>query len=98
MPHHRGTLFASYPRMPLHVMTYNIKGQSALLRPRHIERIADVIREAKPDIVGVQEVHRRGHCRRAAAIRRRSLERLTGMQLSSGARWETAAPNTATRC
>ena len=40
-------------------MTYNIKGQSALFRGGHVRRIGDVIREAKADIVGLQEVHRR---------------------------------------
>lgn len=69
--------------VPLHVMTYNIKGHGSLLRGRHIERVADVIRETKPDIVGVQEMHRRtwkARFRDQAA----ELERLTGMQLFFG--------------
>ena len=67
----------------LRVMTYNIKGQAALLKGRHLERIAATIVEAKPDIAGVQEVHRRTWQSRfhdQAA----ELERLTGMQLVFG--------------
>jgi len=69
--------------MPLHVMTYNIKGHGALLRPRHIERIAEVIRETKPDIVGVQEMHR-GTWKARGRDQAAELERLTGMQLFFG--------------
>jgi len=69
--------------MPLHVMTYNIKGQSALLRARHIERIAEVIREANADIVGVQEVHR-GTWQARFRDQAAELERLTGMRLFFG--------------
>jgi endonuclease/exonuclease/phosphatase family metal-dependent hydrolase len=79
----RGTVFASWPCMPLHVMTYNIKGHGALLRPRHIERIAEVIRELKPDIVGVQEMHR-GTWKVRFRDQAAELERLTGMQLFFG--------------
>ncbi|MGA8807348.1 MAG: endonuclease/exonuclease/phosphatase family protein [Thermoanaerobaculia bacterium] len=69
--------------MPLHVMTYNIKGHGALLRPRHLERIAEVIRETKPDIVGVQEMHR-GTWKARFRDQAAELERLTGMQLFFG--------------
>jgi endonuclease/exonuclease/phosphatase family metal-dependent hydrolase len=69
--------------MPLHVMTYNIKGHGALLRPLHIERIAEVIRETKPDIVGVQEMHR-GTWKVRFRDQAAELERLTGMQLCFG--------------
>lgn len=48
-----------YPRRLL-VMTYNIEGDAELIRgPRHIEEIAAVINQVKPDIVGLNEVHRR---------------------------------------
>ena len=53
-----GTEFASIRGVLLRVMTYNIKGQSALLHSDHIRKIAGVIREAGADIVGLQEVHR----------------------------------------
>lgn len=43
---------------PLLVMTYNIAGHDELHDGDHIEDIAKVIRETKPDIVGLQEVHR----------------------------------------
>jgi len=69
--------------MPLHVMTYNIKGHGALLRPRHLERIAEVIRETKPDIVGVQEMHR-GTWKARFRDQAAELERLTGMHLFFG--------------
>jgi endonuclease/exonuclease/phosphatase family metal-dependent hydrolase len=44
---------------PLVVMTYNISGHSALLHSDHIQKIADVINRIHPDIVGLQEVHRK---------------------------------------
>lgn len=49
-----------YPRQtrPLLVMTYNIAGHDTLHDGNHIKEIARVIREVKPDIVGLQEVHR----------------------------------------
>lgn len=47
-------------RESLVVMSYNIQGHATLVRGRdHIEGVAKVIRDAKPDIVGVNEVHRR---------------------------------------
>ena len=64
-------------------MTWNIKGHGALLKPRHIDAIAAMISDAKPDIAGIQEVHRRtwqSRFRDQAA----ELERLTGMQLVFG--------------
>lgn len=64
-------------------MSYNIKGHGALLKPVHIDEIAAMIVAAKPDIAGIQEVHRRtwqSRFRDQAA----ELERLTGMQLVFG--------------
>jgi endonuclease/exonuclease/phosphatase family metal-dependent hydrolase len=63
---------------PLVVMTYNIEGHAELLRADHIAKIAAVINQVKPDIVGLQEVHRktwqaRFHDQAA------ELARLTGM-------------------
>lgn len=43
---------------PLVVMTYNIEGHDELIHGDHIAKIAAVINEVKPDIVGLQEVHR----------------------------------------
>ena len=50
----------AFPRQtrPLVVMTYNIEGHAELLHADHIAKIAAVINEVKPDIVGLQEVHR----------------------------------------
>ncbi len=64
-------------------MTYNIKGHGALLSRSHVEEIAHVIREANPDVVGLQEVHRRrwqSRGRDQAA----ELERATGLTLHFG--------------
>jgi endonuclease/exonuclease/phosphatase family metal-dependent hydrolase len=44
---------------PLVVMTYNIEGHAELLHADHIAKIAAVINQVKPDIVGLQEVHRK---------------------------------------
>jgi endonuclease/exonuclease/phosphatase family metal-dependent hydrolase len=44
---------------PLVVMTYNIAGHDELFRSDHIARIAAAINQVRPDIVGLQEVHRR---------------------------------------
>jgi endonuclease/exonuclease/phosphatase family metal-dependent hydrolase len=43
---------------PLTVLTYNISGHNELYDSKHIAKIAAVINEAHPDIVGLQEVHR----------------------------------------
>jgi endonuclease/exonuclease/phosphatase family metal-dependent hydrolase len=43
---------------PLVVLTYNIAGHDELFSSKHIAGIADVINAVKPDIVGLQEVHR----------------------------------------
>lgn len=48
-----------YPDRPIVVMTYNIEGHDELYRSDHIQQIADVINAVKPDIVGLQEVHRK---------------------------------------
>lgn len=60
----------------MRILTYNIAGNRGRRRPDYLERIAEVIREADPDVVGLQEVvHRRGGAAEPEAI----LERLTGM-------------------
>jgi endonuclease/exonuclease/phosphatase family metal-dependent hydrolase len=56
-PQPRKTAVAYPPH--LLVMTYNIEGDIELFKgPNHIEEIAKVINEVKPDIVGLNEVHR----------------------------------------
>ena len=48
-----------YPKRLL-IMTYNIEGDAELLKgSKHIDDIAAVINQIKPDIVGLNEVHRR---------------------------------------
>ena len=44
---------------PLVVMTYNIAGHDELYRSNHIQEIAAAINQVKPDIVALQEVHRK---------------------------------------
>jgi endonuclease/exonuclease/phosphatase family metal-dependent hydrolase len=48
----------TYPRR-LMVMTYNIQGHAALVKPDHIAKIADTINQVRPDIVAINEAHRR---------------------------------------
>jgi endonuclease/exonuclease/phosphatase family metal-dependent hydrolase len=51
--------FAStYPKR-LTVMTFNIEGHASLLRSDHIEQIAEVINKYRPDLVGINEAHRK---------------------------------------
>jgi endonuclease/exonuclease/phosphatase family metal-dependent hydrolase len=65
------------------VMTYNIEGHAALLRPDHLEKIAEVIRETRPDIVGLQEVHR-GTWQSRFTDQAAELARLTNMNSAYG--------------
>lgn len=44
---------------PLLVMTYNIEGHNELIDGAHIQKIAAAIKRIHPDIVGLQEVHRK---------------------------------------
>ncbi len=44
---------------PLLVMSYNIAGHDELISSDHIQRIAATINELHPDIVALQEVHRK---------------------------------------
>ncbi len=46
-------------RRPLVVMTYNIAGHDELTDGDHVRQIADTIRRLHPDIVALQEVHRK---------------------------------------
>jgi endonuclease/exonuclease/phosphatase family metal-dependent hydrolase len=48
----------TYPKH-VTVMTFNIEGHASLLRSNHIEEIAAVIRKYNPDIVSINEAHRR---------------------------------------
>jgi len=46
-------------RRPLVVMTYNIAGHDELIDGDHVRHIAEAIRRLHPDIVALQEVHRK---------------------------------------
>lgn len=46
-------------RRPLVVMTYNIAGHDELIDGDHVQHIADAIQRIQPDIVALQEVHRK---------------------------------------
>ena len=46
-------------RRPLVVMTYNIAGHDELVDGGHVRHIAGAIRRIRPDIVALQEVHRK---------------------------------------
>jgi endonuclease/exonuclease/phosphatase family metal-dependent hydrolase len=52
------TIAPTYPKRLL-VLTYNIEGHAALLRSDHIAQIADVINAVHPDVVGINEAHRK---------------------------------------
>lgn len=58
-------------------MTYNIKGQAALFHGDHVQKIGRVIRDAQPDIVGLQEVHR-------GTWQSRGRDQIAGLEESSG--------------
>jgi len=71
------------PTVDLKVMSYNVGGHTALVAGRYLERIARVIEREKPDLVGLQEVHR-GTWLARFADQAEALARLTGMTLSFG--------------
>lgn len=75
--------FAStYPKR-LVVMSFNIEGHASLLGDDHIREIAEVIRTHQPDIVGINEAHRKTwQARFGDHITQ--LERLTGMRAAFG--------------
>lgn len=53
-----GRHLAGEARPAISIMSYNIQGYGALFSRRYIESVARVIRRARPDVVGLQEVHR----------------------------------------
>jgi endonuclease/exonuclease/phosphatase family metal-dependent hydrolase len=74
-----------YPRQtkPLLVMTFNIAGHDSLYDGDHITQIAKVINEVKPDIVGLQEVHR-GTWQVRFHDQAKELHQLTGLNIFFG--------------
>jgi endonuclease/exonuclease/phosphatase family metal-dependent hydrolase len=63
---------------PLVVVTYNIEGHDELIDGDHAAKIAETIRQLKPDIVGLQEVHR-GTWQVRFHDQYETIRRLTGM-------------------
>ena len=68
---------------PLLVMTYNIAGHDQLYDTNHIRKIAEVIRQVKPDIVGLEEVHRKTWQARFHD-QAKELQALTGLNIFFG--------------
>lgn len=66
----------------LKVMSYNIQGHAAVRREDHLPKLAEVIAAARPDVVGLQEVHH--HTRVGPIHQGEALARLTGMDLHFG--------------
>jgi endonuclease/exonuclease/phosphatase family metal-dependent hydrolase len=67
----------------LRVMSYNVGGHGARWSRRHVERLAGAISEARPDVVGLQEVHR-GTRQSRLEDQAEALGRLTGMAVRFG--------------
>jgi endonuclease/exonuclease/phosphatase family metal-dependent hydrolase len=67
----------------LKVMTYNVQGHGSLLLGSYLRRIARVIADEKPDLVGLQEVYR-GGWRARFADQAEALARETGMTVHFG--------------
>lgn len=59
------------------IMSYNIQGHAAARREDHLPKLAEIIAAAKPDVVGLQEVHCR--TRAGSAHQGEVLASLTGM-------------------
>jgi endonuclease/exonuclease/phosphatase family metal-dependent hydrolase len=70
-------------RRPVRVLSYNIEGHAALLRPGHLGEVAQVIVASEADIVGLQEVHR-GTWQSRFRDQAAELARLTGMSVYYG--------------
>ncbi|HEV8240117.1 MAG TPA: endonuclease/exonuclease/phosphatase family protein [Thermoanaerobaculia bacterium] len=70
-------------RRPIRIVSYNIEGHAALVRPHHLEEIAQVIRAQRPDVVALQEVHR-GTWEARFRDQAAELGRLTGMTVTFG--------------
>jgi endonuclease/exonuclease/phosphatase family metal-dependent hydrolase len=72
----------SYPKT-LRVMSFNIQGHASLLDGEHIEEVAETIRRHQPDVVAINEAHRRTWQARFDD-QTAQLARLTGMTVVFG--------------
>lgn len=70
-------------RFRLRVLSYNIHGRAHRFSRRYLHWIAGVIEAAKPDVVGLQEVHRGGWIARYED-QVKTLAELTGMSYEFG--------------
>jgi endonuclease/exonuclease/phosphatase family metal-dependent hydrolase len=68
----------------LRVMSYNMLGQASLLSGAYLRWVAQAIERERPDLVGLQEVHR-GTWTARFADQVEELARLTGMKAHFGA-------------
>lgn len=73
----------SRPVDALSVLSYNIQGYGALFSRRYLEGVARAIRRARPDVVGLQEVHR-GTWASRFTDQVETLAELTGMEACFG--------------
>ncbi|HXI11261.1 MAG TPA: endonuclease/exonuclease/phosphatase family protein [Thermoanaerobaculia bacterium] len=72
---------------PLVILTFNIEGHAALWSSSHLRRVADVIREIQPDVVGLQEVHI-GTWQSRFADQAAQLAQMTGLNIQYGKSFE----------
>lgn len=72
----------TYPKR-LVVMSFNIEGHASLLRTDHIAEVAETINKYQPDIVGINEAHRKTWQARFGD-HTSELARLTGMTIAFG--------------
>ena len=72
----------SYPAS-LRVMSFNIQGHAAVLDGDHIEQVAETIRKYQPDVVALNETHRKTWQSRFED-QIAQLQRLTGMNVVFG--------------
>ena len=86
----------SASRIKLRVMTYNIHVGVGMDKQLDLERIADVIKQQHPDLVGLQEVDR-GVTRTKGIDEIAELARLTGMQFAFAHNLDYQGDNTAWR-
>jgi endonuclease/exonuclease/phosphatase family metal-dependent hydrolase len=67
----------------LRVLSYNVQGHAARRRESHLKQIASVIQDARPDLVGLQEVHCRTS-RSRGVDQASSLSEMTGLGVHFG--------------
>jgi endonuclease/exonuclease/phosphatase family metal-dependent hydrolase len=70
-------------RLRLKVMSYNVGGHGARWSRSYLDRIARVIADAAPDVVGLQEIHKATKLSRLED-QAEALARLTGMSVHFG--------------